>query len=258
VICRLRGIANASLPLGKPIMRRLQCVLLAAVAAIGFASMASAADLPLKAKAAPAPILYNWTGLYAGVSGGWAGSSQDWTAVGGVTTGNFTGSGGLIGGTLGYNYQMNKLVIGVEGDASWANINATDTTTGGCSPAFRCLATVNFLATARGRLGFAADRWLFYVTGGAAFANINNDQSALSPLASANTTKAGWTAGGGVEAVLWGNWSAKAEYLRAEFGQTPFCPAAGCGVVVVSNYTHLDIVRVGLNYKFGGPVVAKY
>jgi outer membrane immunogenic protein len=239
-------------------MRRLQCVLLAAVAAIGFASVASAADLPLKAKAAPVPILYNWTGLYAGVSGGWAGSSQDWTAVGGVTTGNFTGRGGLIGGTLGYNYQMKMLVLGVEGDASWANINATDTTTGGCSPAFRCLATVNFLATVRGRIGLAADRWLFYVTGGAAFANINNDQSALSPLASANTTKTGWTAGGGVEAVLWGNWSAKAEYLRAEFGQTPFCPVAGCGVVVVSNYTHLDIVRVGLNYKFGGPVVAKY
>jgi outer membrane immunogenic protein len=238
-------------------IRRIQCGLLAAVAAVGLASVASAADMPVKAKAPP-PILYNWTGFYVGVAGGGASSSQDWTAVGGVTTGNFTGSGGLIGATAGYNYQMNKLVVGLEGDASWADIRATDTTTGGCSVAFRCQATDNFLATVRGRLGLAADRWLFYVTGGAAFVNVNNDQSALSPLASASSTKAGWTAGGGVEAMLWGKWSAKAEYLHADIGQTPFCPAAGCGVLVVSNYTRLDIVRIGLNYKFGGPVVAKY
>jgi len=229
-------------------IRRIQCVLLTAVAAIGFASVASAADMAIKAPIMP--VLYNWTGAYVGVAGGWTGSSQDWTSTAAVTTGNFTGSGGLFGATLGYNYQSTNFVAGVEGDASWANIRATDNSTGGCSAAFPCTASTNFLATARGRLGLAANRWLFYVTGGGAFVNVKNDQSALSPLASTSSNKAGWTLGGGVEAALWDKWTAKAEYLHADVGQTPFCPAAGCGTLVVSNYTRLDIVRVGLNYKF--------
>lgn len=231
-------------------MHRLPCALLTAAAAIGFASVASAADMPVKAPMAPVAAPYNWTGFYAGLEGGWGGSSQSWTAVGGVTTGNFTGSGGLFGATLGYNYQMNMFVAGLEGDASWADINANNNSTGGCSAAFPCSARDNFLATARGRLGLATDRWLFYVTGGAAFVNVKNDQSALSPLASSSETKTGWTVGGGVEAALWGNWSAKAEYLYVDVGQTSFCPAAGCGTVVVSDYTRLNIFRLGLNYKF--------
>lgn len=222
----------------------------AGLAFAAFVAPAFAADMPVKAPIAPVATPYNWTGFYAGLSGGWGGSSQSWTATGGVTTGNFTGNGGLIGATVGYNYQMNMFVAGLEGDASWADIRATDTTTGGCSAGAPCTARDNFLATARGRLGLAADRWLFYVTGGAAFVNVKNDQSALSPLASSSETKAGWTLGGGVEAALWGNWSAKAEYLRVDIGQTNFCPVAGCGVLVVSDYTRLNIFRVGLNYKF--------
>jgi outer membrane immunogenic protein len=232
-----------------------------AISAIAGIGAASAADLPARHTKAPAMVVdpaYNWTGFYIGLSGGGSESSQSFTSTAGITTGKFTGSGGLVGGTIGYNYQVNKFVFGLEGDASWANINANDTTTGGCIAEFPCSANISFLGTARGRLGLAADRWLFYVTGGGALANFTNDQSALSPLAHSSGTKAGWTVGGGVEAALWGNWSAKAEYLYVDIGQTPFCPATGCGVVVVSDYTHLNIVRVGLNYWFGGPIVAKY
>lgn len=232
-------------------MRKLASVV-AAVIAIGAIPMASAADLPVKApfvKTMPVAT-YNWTGFYLGLEGGWAHSDQRWTAVGGVSTGNFSGDGGLVGLTAGYNWQTGMWVFGAEGDISWADIKATDSTTGGCSAGAPCTAKIDWLGTIRGRVGLAADRWLFYVTGGAAFADVKNSQLGLSPLATATTTAAGWTVGGGIEAALWGNWSAKVEYLYVDIGQTDFCPAAGCGVTVVSDYTHLSIVRGGLNLKF--------
>lgn len=230
-------------------MRRSVIALVAGALSFGAVQAASAADMPMKAPMAPGAA-YNWAGFYVGLEGGWARSNQSWTATGGVTTGNFSGDGGLFGVTGGYNWQTGMWVLGVEGDASWADIRATDTTTGGCSAAFPCTAKTNFIGTARGRLGVAVDRWLLYVTGGAAFVDVENSQTALSPLATARTTKAGWTAGGGIEAALWGKWSAKVEYLHIDVGQTDFCPASGCGVTVVSDYSRFDIVRGGLNYRF--------
>jgi outer membrane immunogenic protein len=227
-----------------------------------FAAPALAADLPARVPVkAPPPVVvavYNWTGFYIGVVGGWGRSEQQWTSTAGVSTGKFRGNGGHVGGTIGYNWQTGQFVLGLEADGSWSGIDATNTTTGGCAAAFPCTADLRWFGTARGRLGVAWQNVLFYGTGGAAFANIKNSQTALSPLATADTTKFGWTAGGGIEVGFAPNWSVKAEYLYARFGQTDFCPAAGCGVVVVSDYTRLHLVRAGLNYRFGGPVVARY
>jgi outer membrane immunogenic protein len=239
-------------------MRNIVAVVTAALL-LG-AAAANAADLPVKAPPAPLVPVYNWSGFYVGLNGGWANSHQQWTGTpGGVTTGDFTGNGGLFGGTAGWNWQSGRIVLGLEGDFDWSRIRAGDATTGGCALAFPCTATVTNLGTVRGRVGWTFDRFLAYVTGGAAFAGIHNEQIALSPLADTTTEKAGWVFGGGIEAMILPKWSVKAEYLRAQFGQTAFCPAAGCVATVVSDYTRLNVFRVGINYHFDwGPVVARY
>ena len=118
------------------------------------AAVANAADLPVKAPPLPLVPVYNWSGFYVGLNGGWADSHQQWTATpGGVTTGDFTGNGGLFGGTAGWNWQSGKFVLGLEGDFDWSRIRAGDTTTGGCSLVFPCTATVTSLGTIRGPAG---------------------------------------------------------------------------------------------------------
>src|ERR1022692_1017959 len=126
-------------------------VLLASVGliALGIAS-ASAADIqrrvvmPAKAPAYITPV-YNWTGPYIGISGGGGLGRSDFSAP--LSSGSFNTSGGLVGGTLGYNYQINQVVLGLEGDGSWSNIRGT-TLCGGIS----CGTRNDWLATARGRL----------------------------------------------------------------------------------------------------------
>src|ERR1700686_1431174 len=145
-------------------------VLLASVGiiALGVAS-ASAADMQRRAMPAKAPAyvtpVYNWTGPYIGISGGGGWGRSDFSAP--LSSGSFNTSGGLVGGTLGYNYQIGQVVLGVEGDLDWSNIGGS--TTCGVTT---CETRNHWLSTARGRLGYAVDRFMPYVTGGAAFGDI--------------------------------------------------------------------------------------
>jgi outer membrane immunogenic protein len=219
-------------------------VLLACVGVVALSGAAAAADLPV----APAPYYkapvyapaYNWSGFYLGINGGGGWGRSTWT-----TTGPFDTSGGLIGGTLGYNYQVNQVVLGVEGDIDWANINGSTNT--GCTAVggTGCTTGDNWLSTVRGRLGYAADRFLPYITGGAAF----GDVKASGPgLTGTDTTNAGWTLGGGIEFAIAGHWTAKAEYLYVDLGNVS-CGLA-CGAAVQNVNWHANIGRVGLNYRF--------
>lgn len=200
------------------------------LASIGLTALligsASAADLPrqqqmvTKAPVYAAPI-YNWTGLYVGINGGYAFSDA---------------SGGLVGGTLGYNWQNGNLVFGVEGDLNWTNLD-TDTS-------FTSVSN-SWLGTARARVGVAMDRFMPYITGGAAFGNI--DIAAAPGFSGSEDTKVGWTAGAGVEFALGGNWTAKAEYLYVDLGSAD-C-GVGCPVGTDTGLTS-NIVRAGINYRF--------
>ena len=223
-------------------------VCLAFVSLTALAGAAAAADLGMP-PAQPyykAPVYappFSWTGFYLGINGGggWGNSSWDIPA-----TGNFGTSGGFVGGTLGYNYQLSQVVVGIEGDVDWADINGTTTSPGGCIPG--CKTNDNWLGTVRGRLGFAAGRFMPYVTGGLAFGDI---QASLPGFAGATTTNAGWTVGAGIEMSLWGNWSAKAEYLYVNLGQ--FNCGTSCGAIagVTDNVSFTaDLVRAGINYRF--------
>src|SRR5688500_4887311 len=134
------------------------------------ATTAIAADIPrgmppAKAPAYYLPPAYSWTGFYAGINGGWGWGHSDWDGF----LSNTDVSGGLIGGTLGYNWQTGPLVFGVEGDVAWSNIHGSFTN---AACPLGCETQNTWLGTARARLGYAAGRFMPYVTGGAAFGEI--------------------------------------------------------------------------------------
>jgi opacity protein-like surface antigen len=156
----------------------------------------------------------------------------------------------------GVNYQIGQFVIGAEGDFDWQNLRGA-TATGFCGIAAvgGCAVASNWIATIRGRAGFAADRALFYITGGGAFTNVKPSTAAL-PYGGG--TEAGWTAGGGIEYAVTDNWTAKVEYLYANF-QSATCNASACAAplavpaMAIAPATvsfHENIVRAGVNYKF--------
>jgi len=221
-------------------MRR---VLVACVGLVALAGAAGAADISPRAPApyykAPvyAPSPYTWSGFYVGVNGGGAWGQSNWDIPGG-----FNLSGGLVGGSIGYNYQIGQAVVGVEGDIDWASINGK-TTAAPCPVS--CNTSDTWLSTARGRLGYAADRFMPFVTGGAAFGDIR----ATGPgLTGGSTTNVGWTVGGGLEFALLGNWTAKAEYLYVDLGK--FNCGVGCGFTTNNVSFTTNLVRGGLNYRF--------
>ena len=219
-------------------MKRLVLASLGALALM--MGSANAADLPrrqampMKAPMYEAP--YNWTGFYIGINGGGGWGHSNWDAYG---TG-FNTSGALVGGTIGYNYQMGQVVFGLEGDGDWSDLRGSGSC-GGVS----CETRNNWLATARGRLGYSFGRVMPYITGGGAFGDI---KSSLAGVGSETTTRAGWTLGGGIEANIAGPWSAKLEYLYVDLGKAG-CDAIACGVATDVSSTN-NIVRAGVNYRF--------
>ena len=149
----------------------MSCVILACVGMVALVGAAAAADLPprynpVAPPMAPSPFvspLHNWTGLYVGINGGGAWGRSDWTS-----TNEFDVSGGMVGGTIGYNWQSGNWVYGLEGDIDWTDISGR--THFACS--FGCKTSNSWLATVRGRVGYAYDRFLPYITGGLAVGDI--------------------------------------------------------------------------------------
>jgi len=221
-------------------MKRL---VLALVGLTALAGTAAAADLarpvPQNYYKAPPPYapVYTWSGFYIGVNGGGAFGRSVWDSTGG-----FDISGGLVGGTLGYNYQFGQGVIGLEGDIDWADINGT--TTNFC--ALGCKTSDSWLSTVRGRLGYAAGRFMPFVTGGVAFGDI---KASTPGFPGNSTTNAGWTLGGGLEFAIVGNWTAKAEYLYVDLGK--FNCGLACGAAPIDNVSFkTNLIRAGINYRF--------
>jgi iron complex outermembrane receptor protein len=197
----------------------------------------------------------DWTGIYLGFNAGYSFGGSDWTdSVTGSSTGSFGTSGFTFGGTLGANYQVGSLVFGVEGDGGWADASGFGTFTATSLCAGGCLTTNTWLSTVRGRAGYAFDRFFAYGTAGAAFgdvrANFSND-------AVSRATKAGWTAGAGVEVALDRHWSAKAEYLFVDLANgscTTDCAIANVnGLPLIANFAvkfNESMMRGGVNYRF--------
>ncbi len=219
-------------------------ILALAPAIVLWGAAAQAADLSVapiyKAPPMVAAPAYNWSGFYLGANAGGAWSTSSWNSVGSTN-----GSGGLAGGTAGVNWQTGRAVFGVEGDIDWANVKGTNTS---ATCPVGCTTQNDWLSTVRGRAGYAFDRVLPYLTGGLAVGDI---KASTPGFAGATTTNAGWTAGGGLEFALSNNWTAKAEYLHVDLGNMN-C-GFNCGGAASNNVSmREDVVRGGLNFRFGG------
>ncbi|AXK80070.1 porin family protein [Pseudolabrys taiwanensis] len=221
----------------------------AAVLAAAAAVPSFAADIPRPVYKAPvyvAPV-FTWTGFYLGINGGYAWGHSDWnnTPMGNVS---LNAKGAMVGGTLGYNIQTGNFVFGLEGDidATWISGSSQAGANGTvCTGPNNCESKNTWFGTARGRIGFAIDRFLPYITGGGAFGNI---KATPNFGGSVNKTQFGWTAGAGVEWAFSGPWSAKLEYLYADLGKIT-CGADVCGVDTNVSYK-TNLVRAGVNYRF--------
>ena len=213
------------------------CVLSAFAPAFAPAMAADLAAAPRYTKA-PAPVaIYNWTGFYVGGFGGYASENASTDPK---------MKGGFAGGTIGYNWQTSNIVFGLEADGGWADVNASTTALG-----ITATSRINSLGTVRGRLGFAVDQVLFYGTGGYAWVDNKISLSALGVTLSDSHFHSGWTVGAGIEAFIAPNWSVKGEYLYRSLGSENYFG-------VPSGTLNLHSGQVGVNYHFGGPIVAKY
>jgi len=278
-------------------MRKLVLAGLVLASSLGTGS-AMAADMPVKAplyKAPPPVEVYSWTGFYVGgnVGGLWEHDSGNthWVSVNApaivtniLQSQSFNPSSVIGGIHAGFNWQASPwLVLGVEGDWEWTGPSSTFCRTTDIGPACtdtgRGFLTFNektrWLASARGRLGIVWDRVMLYGTGGAAWGRVNTSINAnclvagcgfsliqLNTTASFNDTKTGWVAGVGIEAMLTANWLVRAEYLHYDLGTFTdtlnLVGTVGAQTATWSRRFTYDTARVGLSYKFGGPVVARY
>jgi opacity protein-like surface antigen len=248
------------------------------------ADVACSADWPLTASRfdrAGRVMPVEWTGLYFGVNAGygWAQGSTDTFFTGpffgGTTTplglgatelsatrlnGSGNPSGGIAGGQIGFNWQSGMAVFGAELDGQWSGQQNSFTVacTIGCTAAETV--KIRSLATGRARLGLAFDWIMPYVTAGGALINVSDDLNVTAggvtgTFQSLSGSTLGWTAGAGVEVTLWSNWSAKLEYLHISVDDlsatTPIPNALGLGTASEGASYRDNIVRVGLNYRFG-------
>ena len=225
------------------------------------AGLDSLKDAPGGLKDGPAAsAVHDWAGLYLGASAGGLAGSEYWTFPNGnATDPGFAGY--LLGGQAGYNYQVGRIVAGIEADLGAANAR------GGkhCPNAFffSCEADVDDLGSVAARLGYTWGRALIYAKGGLAFADVTAQghlnaggttilgvPNFLATPVSTSKTENGWTFGGGVEFALTEKWSAKAEYQHYELGSASFRVSDDAGDVPDIS-TRGDLVRVGVNYHLG-------
>jgi outer membrane immunogenic protein len=220
----------------------------AALSLLATTFSAQAADIPRPVYKGVRSVVayYNWTGFYLGINAGYGWGSSTWDFAGLIPVGPISTSpkGWMIGLTLGYNYQVGSFVFGLEGDVDWSNVKGSSA----CG-AFSCETSNEWLTTFRGRLGYAIDRFLPYVTGGLAYGQVK--ASSTDPLFPGTTSRQlGWTAGVGLEYAFLGNWTAKIEYLYVDLGR--FDCGLSCSIVAPDNVTFREhMVRAGINYKFG-------
>ena len=258
----------------------------AALAVLG-AGAASAADLPSRKGVVAAPVYvppaFTWTGFYAGVNAGYAFRAEDNAATtgtpgfqalvpGGAAPGGLkVGGDGFIGGAqIGYNYQINQFVVGLETDIQYIDNKGRSSFTGlpvaGTQLNTSASSEVNYLGTLRARLGYTpVDRLLIFATGGLAYGQVKSNASVLGVQNAAlgwagekSDTKYGWTVGAGAEYALTNNVTLKAEYLYYDLGKSNVATAANvAAATAVPNVAYVNRVettghigRVGLNYKF--------
>jgi len=251
-------------------LKKMKKVLLvtASLIALGAAAPAVAADLAARPYTkAPAMIaaVYDWSGFYIGANGGGGWSRNDWTAVAPNVLvgpeGSHDASGGTIGGQVGYRWQAGTWVFGVEAQGNWADFKGSNTSL--LFPGFVNNSKTDAFGLFTGQVGYAANNVLLYVKGGAAVTantyRINTLGGALAGTTS-DDTRWGGVIGVGLEYGFAPNWSVGIEYdhMFMQDKTYTFTNAAGGLFGTDRIRQDVDLVTARLNYKFGGPIVAKY
>ena len=250
----------------------MKTVLLAGVAFVALLNVsAQAADMRIAKAPPPPPPAFSWTGFYLG--------SHTGAAIGTTTTKNtdsttVTPFGGFDsntplsydlnsvaifgGGQIGYNWQLDQIVLGVEADAGYLGGRASRGTDGGDLVEVR----YGWYGTFTGRAGFAYQRLMTYVKGGAAVAQIRNTASDFSggvittnDFSQVSSTRWGWTIGSGFEYAILPNWNVKSEYLYMDFGTRNSTNIDGD---IFEHRNRIQTWKVGLNYRWGGSQLQGY
>jgi len=259
------------------------------VVALGFAAPASAADLAARPYTkAPPPMMaaiYDWSGFYVGLNGGGGWSQKCWdrtSTLGVVLTpavaeGCHDASGGVAGGQVGYRWQAGSWVFGLEAQGDWANLTGSNTSLivipGGVNCIAACPAAVNTGDRSKidgfglftGQVGYAWNSVLLYVKGGGAV--VADRYTGFVPLTgvivdSVNETRWGGAVGTGLEFSFAPNWSVALEYDHLFMGTRSlnFNSIITPGLITRQDNIRqdVDLATVRVNYRWGGPVVAKY
>ena len=240
-----------------------------ALGVLGLMSPALGADLPAYGKA-PAIVtpLYDWSGFYVGAYGGGGFGNHNLNNANGMGapfanyTINYNSSGAIGGGEVGYNVQSGSIVVGVEADGFWSGIKGSDATQffAGTNPLVVAIDTTKLKdgASFRARAGIAVDRLLLFFDGGWALGYLDHTNFVPGVGTDQFTNhRSGLAAGGGIAYAITNNILGKLEYRHYDFGRfvrsNPIT-----GVLPYTIDSTYSVVTLGLDYKFGGPILAKY
>jgi outer membrane immunogenic protein len=245
----------------------------------GFAGAASAGDLAARTYTKAPPMVaavYDWSGFYIGLNGGGAGSHGCWNLISAAgvafpaapSEGCNTATGAVVGGQVGYRWQSANWVFGVEAQGDWANLKGSNASLTAGIP-YNNQTKVDAIGLFTGQVGYAWNNALVYVKGGAAVTDNSYSSSfpvgnifaaAGVPFHSASDTRWGGTVGVGLEYGFAPNWSVAVEYDHLFMGNPSIVfPTSAIAVTRTDTISQdVDMGTVRLNYRFGGPVVARY
>lgn len=223
----------------------MKLALIFSAAFLAASSPVLAADLVEPVAAMP----YSWTGFYVGaqVGGAWNDSRWSPTTPPGFDPFNTNGSGAVYGGQIGYNYQINQFVIGIEGDFAGSAVKGDSQCP--ATPGSNCQTKQDYLGSVRGRLGYAIDRLLIYGDAGVAFSKYKFAETQLLLQSFGGGSRVGWTAGLGAEYAFTDHWTAGVEWNYYDFGSKDGASSINPAFVLKARETENTVVA-RINYKF--------
>jgi outer membrane immunogenic protein len=235
------------------------------------AGSSSAADMAVKARPVPPPVaVYNWTGFYVGINGGGGSAHKCWDllsdlgvpVVPAAPEGCHNATGATVGGQIGYRWQASNWVFGLEAQGNWADFTGSNPSLFFADVTDRTRVEAFGLFT--GQIGYAFNNVLLYVKGGAAVASDKYNTYTTSTgvgIDRGSETRWGGVVGAGVEFGFAPNWSVALEYDHLFMGTrevSSYLITTGAPSAIDRISQDVDIGMVRVNYRFGGPVVAKY
>ncbi|RXH09680.1 porin family protein [Bradyrhizobium guangzhouense] len=258
-------------------MKRVALSLAILLTTAGAAFSADLAARPYTKAAPMVAAIYDWSGFYIGLNGGGGWSRKCWTntsTLGGPTVPAFDegchdATGGIVGGQVGYRWQSASWVFGLEGQGDWANLKGSNASLAS-APIFGFAATnqskIDAIGLVTGQVGYAWSNVLWYAKGGLAIAHDKYEGILTATSVTfdrASETRYGGAVGTGIEFGFAPNWSVGVEYDHLFLGRrdltfTSALPPAGGLSRTDSIRQDVDMVTARINYRFGGPVIAKY